>query len=208
VVFVANHSSHLDGLLVLHVLPAAWRKRTVVAAASDYFFDNWWRGTLAALALNAVPLERHSGAGEQAELVALLASGWSVLAFPEGTRSRDGTLQRLHHGASRLAVEVHRPIVPIAIRGTFQSMPAGERWPRHARIHVRFGPVVTPSAAERTPELTARIGSALRLLLAEDETSWWTALRASSRPAPVARWRRVWASTAPPPPNRRPRVWD
>src|SRR5262245_38542297 len=73
VVFVANHTSHLDGLLVLHGLPVAWRRSTVVAAAADYFFDTWWRSTLSTLALNAVPVQRHFGSGEQVELVALLS---------------------------------------------------------------------------------------------------------------------------------------
>jgi 1-acyl-sn-glycerol-3-phosphate acyltransferase len=206
-VFVANHASHLDGLLVLHALPAAWRKRTVVAAASDYFFETWWRSALSALALNAVPVARHSGDGEQAEIAALLASGWSVLAFPEGTRSRDGSLQRLHHGASRLALLARRPVVPVGICGAFQAMPVGARWPRHTRVNVRFGAPVTPSPAERTLHLTERVGTALRLVLAEEETSWWTALRTTAQPAPASRWRRVWASTEPLPPNRRPPVW-
>ena len=141
VVFVANHASHLDGLLVLDALPGAWRQKTVVAAASDYFFDAWWRSIMAALALNAVPLERFCRGGhKQTQLASLVASGWSVLAFPEGTRSRDGTLQRIHHGPAQLALETGRPIVPVAIRGTFLAMPVGARWPRHTRVAVRFGP--------------------------------------------------------------------
>ena len=145
VVFVANHASHLDGLLVLDALPGAWRQKTVVAAASDYFFDAWWRSIMAALVLNAVPLERFSGAHKQTQLASLVASGWSVLAFPEGTRSRDGTLQRIHHGPAQLALETGRPIVPVAIRGTFLAMPVGARWPRHTRVAVRFGPADPPA---------------------------------------------------------------
>src|SRR5262249_44736485 len=120
VVFVANHTSHLDALLVLHALPPAWRRRTVVAAAADYFFSTWWRSALAALALNAVPLERRPGTGgTQAQLASLLADGWSILTFPEGTRSRDGVLQRFHLGPAQLALDHHRPLVPIGLRGTF-----------------------------------------------------------------------------------------
>jgi 1-acyl-sn-glycerol-3-phosphate acyltransferase len=211
VVFVANHASHLDGLLVLHALPAAWRQKTVVAAASDYFFDTWWRSVAATLVLNAVPLERFSGVRQQTQLASLLSSGWSVLAFPEGTRSRDGSLQRLHHGASQLALETRRPMVPVAIRGTFQAMPVGARWPRHTRVAVRFGPAVLPARDERTRDLTARVDGALRMLLHEDATTWWTAIRGSAANGDarghVARWRRVWASTEPVPREGRPSVW-
>ena len=210
VVFVANHASHLDGLLVLDALPGAWRQKTVVAAASDYFFDAWWRSIMAALVLNAVPLERFSGAHKQTQLASLVASGWSVLAFPEGTRSRDGTLQRIHHGPAQLALETGRPIVPVAIRGTFLAMPVGARWPRHTRVAVRFGPAILPARDARTRDLTARVDGALRMLLHEDAITWWSALRARARPdtsVRAARWRRVWASTAPLPPESHPPVW-
>ncbi len=212
VVFVANHTSHLDGLLVLHALPRVWRTKMVVAAASDYFFDTWWRSRLSALALNAVPLERRAGGGSHAQLSGLLVSGWSVLAFPEGTRSRDGTLQRLHHGPARLALDAQRPILPMAIRGTFLAMPVGARWPRRADVRVRFGPALMPRADERARDLTARLRVALERLLVEDATTWWTALRGVSardvdRPPQTARWRRVWANTAPLRSETRPRVW-
>jgi 1-acyl-sn-glycerol-3-phosphate acyltransferase len=210
VVFVANHASHLDGLLALCALPRIWRHKTVVAAASDYFFDTWWRSMAAALVLNAVPLERFSGVRQQPQLASLLSSGWNVLAFPEGTRSRDGTLQRLHHGPAQLALETGRPIVPVAIRGTFQAMPVGARWPRHTRVRVRFGAAVMPDHAERMRDLTSRVDAALRMLLHEDATTWWTSVRARSSGetrVPVARWRRVWASTEPVPREGRPSVW-
>jgi 1-acyl-sn-glycerol-3-phosphate acyltransferase len=207
VVFVANHVSHLDGLLVLHALPRAWRKKTVVAAASDYFFDTWWRSMVSALALNAVPVERHNGSGSQSDLTRLLASGWNVLAFPEGTRSRDGTLGRFHHGAARLALDARRPILPVAIRGTFAAMPVGQRWPRPGQVRVRFGSALAPGAGERLGGVTVRVRVALERLVAEDATTWWTALRGVDDPTRAARWRRVWANSAPLPPQTRPPVW-
>jgi 1-acyl-sn-glycerol-3-phosphate acyltransferase len=207
VVFVANHVSHLDGLLVLHALPRAWRKKTVVAAASDYFFDAWWRSMVSALALNAVPVERHTGSGSQSELTRLLAWGWNVLAFPEGTRSRDGTLARFRHGPARLALDARRPVVPVAIRGTFGAMPVGQRWPRPGQVRVRFGPPLAPRPGERLGEVTARVRVALERLLVEDATTWWSALRGVDHPPQAARWRRVWANSAPLPPQTRPHVW-
>jgi 1-acyl-sn-glycerol-3-phosphate acyltransferase len=208
VVLVANHVSHLDGLLVLHALPRAWRKKTVVAAASDYFFDTWWRSTLSALALNAVPLERHAGSGSQSVLTRLLASGWNVLAFPEGTRSRDGTLGRFHHGPARLALDARRPLLPVAIRGTFAAMPVGQRWPRPGQVRVRFGPPLSPRPEEHLRDATRRLRKALERLLVEDATTWWSALRGVEYPPQAApRWRRVWASSTPLAPQTRPPVW-
>ncbi|HEX8966990.1 MAG TPA: lysophospholipid acyltransferase family protein, partial [Chloroflexota bacterium] len=214
-VFVANHTSHLDALLALHALPTPWRRRMVVAAATDYFFSAWWRSALAALALNAVPLERNSGGGDRDTYIRLLQTGWSVLAFPEGSRSRDGSLQRLHHGPSRLALDTGRPVVPLGIRGTFAAMPAGVSWPRPGRpraVRVRIGAAVWPREGERTRELTARVRQALEQLLLEDATTWWTSLRVAPGSEPranpdAARWRRVWENSAPLAPKRRPPIW-
>jgi 1-acyl-sn-glycerol-3-phosphate acyltransferase len=56
VIFVANHHSHLDTGLLLSSLPYRFRKRAIVAAAADYFFDKRVKATVSALVLNAVPI--------------------------------------------------------------------------------------------------------------------------------------------------------
>ena len=58
VIFVANHSSHLDAPLVLTTLPERWRRWTAVAAAADYFFDTWPRGVGSTMAFSTFPMER------------------------------------------------------------------------------------------------------------------------------------------------------
>ena len=96
--FVANHESHADTAVVLAALPREVRSRSAPAAAEDYFFSSRVRGVMAALAMGAFPFPRHGSAGlERAER--LLAEGWNVLLFPEGTRSRDGRMGRFRPGA-------------------------------------------------------------------------------------------------------------
>lgn len=67
----------------------------------------------------------------------------SVMIFPEGTRTRDGRVNRFNDGAFRLAVATGTPVLPIAIDGTFDALPKGG-WrfgpPLTIRIHV-FEPV-------------------------------------------------------------------
>ena len=46
-IFAPNHHSHLDTALMVRAVPFTWRKRLVVAAAADYFFDKRWKATLA-----------------------------------------------------------------------------------------------------------------------------------------------------------------
>jgi len=61
VVFVANHSSHLDTPTILRAMPRKWRSRTAVAAAADYFYNKRWKANGVALLFNTVPLERKGG---------------------------------------------------------------------------------------------------------------------------------------------------
>jgi 1-acyl-sn-glycerol-3-phosphate acyltransferase len=44
-IFAPNHHSHLDTALMVRAVPFTWRKRLVVAAAADYFFDKRWKAT-------------------------------------------------------------------------------------------------------------------------------------------------------------------
>jgi 1-acyl-sn-glycerol-3-phosphate acyltransferase len=215
VVFVANHTSHLDTPLILCALPDAWRRRTAVAAAADYFFDTWWRATGSAMVFNTFPIERRSGS-LSATPGDLLDDGWSIVVFPEGTRSPDGWTHRFHHGAAFLALRHHVPLVPIGIRGSFAAMPRGRGWPVPGRpaVTVRFGEPLRPVSGEGPRELGARIESAVARLIDEDATTWWEATRRaaagttpSSGGPDAARWRRVWAQTAPPAVRSPRRVW-
>ena len=206
VVFVANHSSHLDTPLILCSLPAAWRRRTAVAAAADYFFDTWWRAAGSAIAFNTFPIERRGGSLSSTP-GDLLRERWNVVVFPEGTRSTDGWMGRFRLGAAWLASEHRVPVVPVAIRGSFAAMPRGSGWPRPGRVpvFVRFGAPVRPEPGDSPRTFAPRIRTALAQLLDEDSSTWWEAsVRAAARATPdpagpaVAPWRRTWANSEPP----------
>jgi 1-acyl-sn-glycerol-3-phosphate acyltransferase len=205
VVFIANHSSHLDTAVILDSLPAAWRRRTTVAAAADYFFDAWWRAVGSALAFNTFPIERRSGVSAQT-IERLLTEGWNVLVFPEGTRSPDGWARPFRPGAAYLAVGFDVPVVPIAIVGSYAAMPRGQGWPTKGRpvVRVRFGEPIRPDAGEAPRAFAVRLQDAMARLLDEEKTTWWAAARRaaegttpSPQGLPVADWRRVWAQTEP-----------
>jgi 1-acyl-sn-glycerol-3-phosphate acyltransferase len=215
-IIVANHTSHLDTALLLTSLPVDWQRKVTVGAAADYFFDAWWRAIGSALVFATFPIERH-GSGLSDTPAKLLAEGWSIVMFPEGTRSPDGWTRRFRPGAAALARAAGVPIVPVAIRGSFAAMPRGRNWPIPGRpaISVRYGQPIRPQPDENTLALNARVSSAIARLLDEDETDWYSAARraahgqtpASTGPQ-VADWRRVWASTAGPRSSRvRPKAW-
>lgn len=212
VVFVSNHASHLDAPLVLCSLPQVWRQRTAVAAASDYFFDAWWRAHGTALVFNAFPVERSGALRSVGVARDLLAQRWNLLVFPEGTRSQDGWMGDFKRGAAMLAAYAGAPLVPVAVHGAFRAMPRGRAWPLPGRppVAVRFGTPVVPAAGERTSELNERVRAALACALHEQVGTWWEAQRAAASKAtrdpsgpPAPRWRRVWDATRPAPTPRR-----
>ena len=156
VIFVANHASHLDTPLILLSLPDEWRRRTAVAAAADYFFDTWWRAVGSAMVFNTFPIDRRGGTmattpGD------LLDEGWSLVIYPEGTRSQ-GRLGGPVPARRRLPRHQYGvPVVPIAHRGTFAAMPRGQNWPSRGRrqLTLRFGEPIWPGEDESPADVRA-----------------------------------------------------
>jgi 1-acyl-sn-glycerol-3-phosphate acyltransferase len=118
-VIVANHLSLVD-ILVLHGLfrPFKW-----VSKASNFRIPFLgWNMTLNGY----VPITR--GAADSvrrmmARCRELLAQGSPVLFFPEGTRSADGQLKPFKDGAFRLAKDTGVPVIPVAMSGTYETLP-------------------------------------------------------------------------------------
>lgn len=212
VIIVANHSSHLDAPLILGALPPRLAKRTAVGAAADYFFDARWRAGMTALVFNAFPIERSGSRRVRSLAPRLIAQGWSLLIFPEGTRSQDGWMRNFRLGSASLCVQNNIPAVPIAIRGAYAAMPRGRNWPPSGRprIAIHIGRPLQPRKGETAPAFSARLTDAVRTLWAEEDLGWWGARQAAGTGTlpvttgpPAAAWRRVWESTRPLPPARR-----
>ena len=169
VVVVANHASHLDAPLLLTTLPRGLR-RIAVAAAADYFFTTKLRSALMRWLVGAFPVHRElgavreRGAPRRRAADALLHAGWSVLMFPEGTRSRDGALSELRPGAAALCVRTGTPCLPVRIEGTFGALAAGRRRlsGRRPRVEVFWGPPLSVLPGESVTAFNERIATALR----------------------------------------------
>jgi 1-acyl-sn-glycerol-3-phosphate acyltransferase len=175
VILVANHRSHMDTPLILAALPRRMRKRTVVAAAADYFYRNKFVGALVSLLFNTVPMDRRGGGLDEraaGHLDRLLDRGWNLLVYPEGTRTRNTGSMRVRKGAAVLAARHSMPIVPIRVTGTRAAMPPGHFWPtrNHERfvskrypVSIAFGEPIQPSedvtAAIRSVQLFFENGS-------------------------------------------------
>jgi 1-acyl-sn-glycerol-3-phosphate acyltransferase len=71
--------------------------------------------------------------------ISLIQSGKVVVIFPEGSRSLDGRLGQPKAGIGVIVSQTGCPVVPAYIKGTFDALPSGTRWPRFCRVTVKFG---------------------------------------------------------------------
>lgn len=144
-VLIANHTSHLDAVLLSSLLPAKWRDQVFPIAASDTFFEKRQTAAFAAWLLNALAIKRHGiGAHDLEEMRTRLVDDHAVfIIFPEGTRSRTGRLQEFKSGIGRLVAGSGIPVVPCHLDGCFRAWPPGARFIKPVRIEVRIGKPLT-----------------------------------------------------------------
>ena len=150
-VLVANHASHLDALVLAAALPARIRHRVFPIAAGDTFFQTPATAAFAAFALNALPMWRkHCGPHALHELrKRLVNEPCAYILFPEGTRTRDGQMNRLKPGMGMLVAGTDVPVVPSYLSGCFTAWPPDARVPRPRKIRLRIGEAVS---FEATPD--------------------------------------------------------
>lgn len=135
-IFLANHASWFDIPALLTTLPG----RVRFAAKRGLFQVPIFGAALKAGGF--IPVDRGDKKRAREALAAAeegLATGGSMLFFPEGTRSSDGRLSPFQRGGFLLALKTGLPIVPVGVEGSFRIMPKGPFWVRPGRIVVRYG---------------------------------------------------------------------
>jgi len=135
-IFVANHNSGVEIFALFSRL--RWVK--FVAKAELFRIPIVGRAMRYA---GMIPIERTNHAGARASIQlagTIIASGASVILFPEGTRSRTYDLRPFKKGAFVLAIETQAPIVPVAVHGTLEIMPKGSPLVRPGRVDLHFLP--------------------------------------------------------------------
>jgi long-chain acyl-CoA synthetase len=172
-IFIPNHTSNLDTPALLSALPGQMRRRVAVAAAADYWFRpdlgffGWIPGVLSALYCHAFPFSRTDAVEPSLRYLGeLVDEGWSILIYPEGTRSRTGAMGAFKGGIGLIARAIQVPVVPVAMTGCFESLPAGRRVPRPARIAVIFGEPCLPPFEDTPAALASRFEQQVRDLAA------------------------------------------
>lgn len=95
--------------------------------------------------LNAFPVKRGMGdVGAVKETLRRLKEGKMVVVFPEGTRTRDGSIGRINANSMAVAKKAGAAIVPTVIDGAFEAWPRTRLAPSPARVYVTYAPALLP----------------------------------------------------------------
>lgn len=131
-IIVANHQSHLDLMAIMMLHPK------IIVATNQWVWHSPFYGVLIRY-LGYFPsntlLEGNLDAVRQR-----VAEGYSVMIFPEGTRSVDGSIGRFHRGAKQLAQELNLDITPVVLHGFGDVLPKEDLLLRKGRLHIRIMP--------------------------------------------------------------------
>ena len=164
-VVVPNHQTYADPVLV--TIP--FRRRVYYMAWKRLFRVPVLGRAIRLLYAFPVDIDaRDSRAVREARRL-LVDEEAAVMIFPEGGRSRDGTLGRFHMGAFRLAASLGVPVLPVTIAGAHEAWPPGQTLPRRGHVTITYHPPVSVDAAstprvaatELAERVRAAIGSAL-----------------------------------------------
>ena len=154
VILAANHASNLDGVILgAWLIPKLGRR--IHWLGKKELFD-WPIVGWAAANGGVHPVDRGAADVEAFRLAQrILDEGNILFVFPEGTRSRDGSLQEARDGLAALALRTGAPIVPIGIAGSHEVWPRGQKLPHPGgRVTVRVGRPFRP--ADEIPPGTDR----------------------------------------------------
>ena len=159
-VYFANHTSHLDALLIWASLPRLVREITRPVAAKDYWSRGALRRWLAEEVFNAILIDRTDIKVHQSPVDLMLRQAGetrSLIVFPEGSRSTSGEVGEFKSGLYYLAKK--RPeieLIPVHIDNLNRVLPRGEFLPVPLLSCITFGPPLWLERDESKLDFLAR----------------------------------------------------
>jgi 1-acyl-sn-glycerol-3-phosphate acyltransferase len=164
-IYFANHTSHLDTLVLWSALPPSLRPLTRPVAARDYWSASFARRFLAEKIFNAVLIDRtpaDADANPVGEMARAMGDRNSLIIFPEGTRSPNGETGVFKSGLYHLARERSDvELVPVFMENLNRILPKGSILPVPLLGGVTIGTPIRVDADEEKFDFLARARTAI-----------------------------------------------
>jgi 1-acyl-sn-glycerol-3-phosphate acyltransferase len=162
-IYFANHSSHLDTILVWAAMPPELRRRVRPVAAADYWGKGRIQRHIALKVLNAVLIDRQTRSSDPLEpLKTALAAGDSLILFPEGTRGTGESPSAFKPGLYHLAKAFPQvELVPVFLDNLRRALPKGSLVPVPLSCIARFGAPIRLEEGEAKPDFLNRAREAV-----------------------------------------------
>jgi 1-acyl-sn-glycerol-3-phosphate acyltransferase len=164
-IYFANHTSHMDTVVLWAALPGSLRANTRPVAAKDYWGGGGLRTQIARDELNVVMIDRAREDPEADPLDPLrdaLEHGFSLIIFPEGTRVAQPLPGPFKSGLYRLATEFPQvELIPVYLENLHRSMPKGALLPVPIICTVRFGAPIALREGESKEQFLERARDAV-----------------------------------------------
>jgi 1-acyl-sn-glycerol-3-phosphate acyltransferase len=167
-VYFANHTSHLDAVVVWSALPQQVRAVTRPVAAKDYWSAGRIRRYLANRVFNALLIDRTEIKVHQSPvdlMIREIGHRYSLIVFPEGGRNSGGEIGEFKSGLYYLCKK--RPdleLIPVHIDNMNRILPRGEFLPVPLLTCISFGPPMWLEAGEPKTDFLRRAREAVRRL--------------------------------------------
>jgi len=164
-VYFANHCSHLDYAAVYASLPISVRHKARPVAARDYWMRNSFTRFFSKHMTNALLSAREGITREDnpvAQMAVALREGWSLILFPEGTRSTTGQVAPFKPGLYHLAAKVpEAQFIPVYLQNLNRILPKGHLLPVPVMSNVVFGHAIRLEDGEKKLAFLARAREAV-----------------------------------------------
>lgn len=158
-IIISNHQAHIDLVYIMMLSPK------IIILTNDWVWNSPFYGMIVKYA-DFYPIA--DGVESSVEkLSELVANGYSILVFPEGTRSEDCSIKRFHKGAFYLAEKLELDIIPVIIHGMGHCLPKKELLLRKGRCTVKICDRIPPSDISFGSDYVERSKNLRRFLINE-----------------------------------------
>ena len=147
-VIISNHQSHLDLMCLMMLTPK------LIILTNDWVWNSPFYGRIIRSA-DYYPVSKGIE-NSLSKLTDAVQRGYSIVIFPEGTRSADCSIGRFHRGAFYLAKQLNMDIIPVFLHGVGHVLPKNDFLLRKGQITVQVHERITPSDSRFATEYSLR----------------------------------------------------